>query len=170
MNICFIDRTSFEYNSKNLHSKILRGAESILINRSNSLNLMGHNITIINNCPKSEVINGVKWVNINTNFNVNNYDLAFANGDCRLFNFVKSKKKILLSHSLQSIEKFIRKGQLFAYLNKVGISINNSPITAEDLGQLIDLISSDTIKFLISFLCFKPNKIFFIGFKISTFL
>ena len=22
MNICFIDRTSFEYNSKNLHSKI----------------------------------------------------------------------------------------------------------------------------------------------------
>ena len=116
MNICFIDRTFFEYNSKNLHSEILRGAESILINLSNSLNLMGHNITVINNCPKTEVINGVKWININSNFNINNYDLAFANGDCRLFNHVKSKKKILLSHSLQTIEKFVRKGQLFAYL------------------------------------------------------
>ncbi|MDC0073778.1 Asp-tRNA(Asn)/Glu-tRNA(Gln) amidotransferase subunit GatB [Alphaproteobacteria bacterium] len=36
-------------------------------------------------------------------------------------------------------------GELFAYLNKVGISISNSPITAEDLGELIDLITSDTI-------------------------
>ena len=118
MNICFIDRTTFEYNSKNLHSEILRGAESILINLSNALSLMGHNITIINNCPKSEIINGIKWININTNFSINNYDLAFANGDCRLFNFVRSKKKVLLSHSIQTIEKFIRKRFWLSIISK----------------------------------------------------
>jgi len=116
MNICFIDKTDFEYNSKDLHSHILRGAETVLINLSNSLNEMGHDITIINNCPKSEIINDIKWININSTIDKNNYDLVFANGDCRLFNLVNSKKKILFSHSLQSIEKFIRKKQLFAYL------------------------------------------------------
>jgi len=116
MNICFIDNTNFQYNSKDLYSEKLRGAETVLINLSNSLNKLGYKITIINNCPKSEYINGVRWLNINSNFENNEYDLAFANGDCRLFNLVKSKKKILFSHSLQSIEKFIRKKQLFSYL------------------------------------------------------
>ena len=116
MNICFIDRTDFTYNSKDLYSYNLRGAETVLINLSNSLSSLGHKITIINNCPKTEVINGINWININTNFNVQNYDLAFSNGDCRLFDFVKSKKKILFSHSLQSIEKFIRKRQFISYL------------------------------------------------------
>lgn len=116
MNICFIDRTDFKYNSKNLYSQNLRGAETILINLSNSLNYIGHDVTVINNCPQSEVINGVRWININSSFNIHNYDLTFSNGDCRLFNLVNSKKKILLSHSIQSIEKFIRKKQLFSYL------------------------------------------------------
>ncbi len=116
MNICFIDNTNFQYNSKDLYSEKLRGAETVLINLSNSLVKLGHKITIINNCPKSENINGIKWLNINSSFEINDYDLAFANADCRLFNLVKSKKKILFSHSLQSLEKFIRKKQLFAYL------------------------------------------------------
>ena len=93
MNICFIDNTNFQYNSKDLYSEKLRGAETVLINLSNSLNKLGYKITIINNCPKSEYINGVRWLNINSNFENNEYDLAFANGDCRLLDLVKSKKK-----------------------------------------------------------------------------
>ena len=93
MNICFIDNTNFQYNSKDLYSEKLRGAETVLINLSNSLVKLGHKITIINNCPKSEYINGIKWLNINSSFEINDYDLAFANADCRLFDLVKSKKK-----------------------------------------------------------------------------
>ena len=109
----FIDNTNFLYNSKICIQKNLR-AETVLINLSNSLVKLGHKITIINNCPKSENINGIKWLNINSSFEINDYDLAFANADCRLFNLVKSKK-ILFSHSTK-FEKFIRKKQLFAYL------------------------------------------------------
>ena len=85
MNICFIDKTDFKYNSKNLYSQNLRGAETIIINLSNSLNELGHDVTVINNCPKSEIINGIRWININSSFNQHNYDLTFSNGDCRLF-------------------------------------------------------------------------------------
>ena len=58
MKICFIDNTLFKYNSSDIHSKNLRGAETVLINLSNSLNDLNHKVTIINNCPKSEILNG----------------------------------------------------------------------------------------------------------------
>lgn len=116
MNICFLENTNFEYNSNDLYSNNLRGAESVLINLSKALNDLGHNITIINNCPKTEVIDGINWININEKFTIKNYDLVISNGDCILFKYAKSKKNILFSHSLQSIEKFIRKKQFFSYL------------------------------------------------------
>ena len=116
MKICFIDNTIFRYNSNDLYSKNLRGAETILINLSNSLNELNHDITIINNCPNSEIINGIKWIDINSNFSVKNYDLVISNGDCRLFKYANSKKNILFSHSIQTIEKFIRKKQILSFI------------------------------------------------------
>ena len=77
MKICFIDNTIFKYNSNDLYSKNLRGAETVLINLSNSLNELNHDITIINNCPNSEIINGIKWIDINSNFSVKNNLKAF---------------------------------------------------------------------------------------------
>ena len=74
MKICFIDNTSFQYNSNHLYSEKLRGAETVLINLSNSLDKLGHKITIINNCPKSEYINGVRWLNINSSFEDSEYE------------------------------------------------------------------------------------------------
>ena len=73
MNICFIDKTSFQYNSKDLYSSNLRGAETVLINLSNALSKRGHQITIINNCPQTEIINGINWININSNFSSNKF-------------------------------------------------------------------------------------------------
>ena len=117
MKICFIDNTIFKYNSNDLYSKNLRGAETVLINLSNSLNELNHDITIINNCPNSEIINGIKWIDINSNFSVKNYDLVISNGDCRLFKYANSKKNVIFSHSIQTIEKFIRKNKYFLLLN-----------------------------------------------------
>ncbi len=116
MKICFLDNTTFQYNSNDLYSNKLRGAESILINISKALKKLNHQITIINNCPSSQIINGIKWVNINSKIKAENYDLVISNGDCRLFKFATSKRNILFSHSVQNIEKFIRKKQLFAFL------------------------------------------------------
>ena len=116
MKICFVDNTAFIYDSNSIHSEKLRGAESVLINLSNALNDNGHEITIINNCYENKIINNVKWLNINRYKEVKKFDLVIANGDCRLFRYADAKQNILFSHSLQSIEKFIRKKQLFSYL------------------------------------------------------
>ena len=116
MNICFVDNTNFQYDSNFLHSEILRGAESVLINLSSALHEYGHNITIINNCPKPGNINNINWLNINSNFMTENYDLVIANGDCNLFKHAKSSNNVLFSHSIQTLEKFIRKKQFLSYL------------------------------------------------------
>lgn len=115
MNICFLEKTSFRYNSIDLYSNKLRGAESILINLSNALSNQGHKITILNNCPKNETINKIKWVNIDNYNEFGTFDVAFSNNDTNLFDKIKSNNKILISHSLQTLEKFIRKKQLKAY-------------------------------------------------------
>ena len=49
MNICFLEKTNFKYNSKDIYSNDLRGAETVLINLSKALSNQGHNITIFNN-------------------------------------------------------------------------------------------------------------------------
>ncbi len=115
MKICFVDNTPFKYDFNSLYSENLRGAETVIINLSKALNEIGCEITIINNCKNTTVINNIKWININTLNKVDIFDLVIANGDCRLFKYAHSKQNILFSHSLQSIEKFIRKKQLFAY-------------------------------------------------------
>ena len=55
--ICFVDNTNFKYDSSSINSEKLRGAETVLINLSRELNILGNQITIINNCPSSKVIN-----------------------------------------------------------------------------------------------------------------
>tara|TARA_B100000780_G_C21123687_1_gene455478 strand:- start:607 stop:1587 length:981 start_codon:yes stop_codon:yes gene_type:complete len=116
MNICFLENTFFKYNSTHLYFDTLRGAETVLINLSKSLKKLGHQVTIFNNCPQNEVIEGINWVNINSYFVKEKFDLAISNNDIRLFDKIISNKKVLISHSLQSIEKFIRKSQFLSYM------------------------------------------------------
>ena len=106
MKICFLDNTKFEYNSNDLYSLKLRGAESVLIHLSYELTKLGHHVTVINNCYKNEIINGVLWKKIQYYKDKQFFDLAISNGDTRLFDKIKSNKAILFSYSLQTIEKF----------------------------------------------------------------
>ena len=115
MNICFLDKTTFFYNSKDLNSFKLRGAETVIINLAKSLIEFGHDVTIINNCPINEMISNINWININNLTEKLSFDLSISNNDCQLFENVNSKHKVLLSHSIQSLEKFIRKKQLISY-------------------------------------------------------
>ena len=115
MNICFLDNTNFEYNSQDIYSYKLRGAETVLINLSKELSNLGHKITVINNCYKSEIIDDISWKKIQSYNEKETFDLAISNGDTRLFDKINSNKKILFSYSLQTFEKFIRKKQIFSY-------------------------------------------------------
>ncbi len=116
MKICFVDNTNFQYDSESINSEKLRGAETVLINITKELNLLGNEITVINNCSTSRMIENINWVNINTIKSVDYFDAVIANGDCNLFKYAISNNNILFSHSLQSLEKFIRKKQLLSYL------------------------------------------------------
>lgn len=117
MKICFLDKTTFEYDFNDKYSPLLRGAETILINLSKSIALLGHEVFVFNNCRKSLKSSNYNWNSINELINKNNFfDVAIANADANLLNLINAQKKIVLSHSLQSIEKFIRKKQLLAYL------------------------------------------------------
>ena len=118
MKICFLENTKFEYSFIDIHSSKLRGAENVLINLSNQLSLMGHNVTIFNNCSIETHNDESNWFNINhinSSFDLN-FDIVIANGDAKLFKYVSGIKIIVFSYSLQNIEKFLRKGQLIPYL------------------------------------------------------
>ena len=116
MKICFLDGSTIPYTSNDLNSKNIRGGENAIIHLSNELSKLGNNIEVYNSFKDICVINGVKWSNIShANKNLT-YDIAFTNNDIKLFDKIIAKKYVAFSHSIQSIEKFIRKGQLFSYL------------------------------------------------------
>ena len=116
MKICFLDNSPIPYTSNDLNSKNIRGGENAIIHLSNELSKLGNNVLVYNSFKDICVISGVKWSNIShANKNLT-YDIAFTNNDIKLFDKIIAKKYVAFSHSIQSIEKFIRKGQLFSYL------------------------------------------------------
>ena len=116
MKICFLDNSPIQYTSNDLNSVNIRGAENAVINLSQELVKLNNDVYVFNNCPKTYIINDVRWNNIkNLNKDVV-YDIAFTNNDIRLFDKILAKKYIAFSHSIQTIEKFIRKRQLLSYI------------------------------------------------------
>ena len=116
MKICFLDFTKFQYSFSDKYSYKLRGAETILINLSENLKKLGHDVYVFNNCKDNFSTKSNKWFNINNISGNLSFDIAITNSDIRLLNKVIAKKKYVISHSLQSLEKFVRKGQLLSYL------------------------------------------------------
>jgi glycosyltransferase involved in cell wall biosynthesis len=116
MKICFLDSSIIPYTYNDLNSKNIRGGENAIIHLSNELSKLGNHVVVYNSFEGIGIINGVKWSNIShANKNLT-YDIAFTNNDIKLFDKIIAKKYIAFSHSIQSIEKFIRKGQLLSYL------------------------------------------------------
>lgn len=116
MKICFLDNSPIPYNANDLNSKDIRGAENVVIHLSNELSKLNNDVNVFNNTFENKIINGVKWSNLNNaNRNIT-YDIAFTNNDIKLFDKIIANKYVAFSHSIQSIEKFIRKGQLISYL------------------------------------------------------
>ena len=116
MKICFVDKTEFSYSFKDLNSSKLRGAEAIIINLSKEVSNLGHEVFVFNNCDYEYESKKYSWLNINRLNNLFEFDVVIANGDCNFFNFASAKKNILISHSNQPLEQFLRKRQLYSYI------------------------------------------------------
>ena len=149
MNICFLDGNDIPYTSKDVDTNKIRGAESILINLSRELIKLGNNITICNNCINDCVIDGVKWLNIKKIDKEKNFDVAITNNDMRLFDNIRSKKYFAFSHSIQTLEKFIRKGQLFSYLKYKPKIILLGNYHAENRNKLLKIFGSINIQWAV---------------------
>ena len=116
MKICFLDNSPIPYTANDLNSKDIRGGENVIIHISKELAKLNNYVEVFNNNSANQIFNNVKWTNINNTNKENVFDYAFTNNDMRLFNKISAKKYIAFSHSIQSIEKFIRKGQLLSFL------------------------------------------------------
>ena len=116
MNICFLDSNPISYDQTYLDKNIIRGAEKALINLALEFEKIGHRITILNNIDVNKVYKNIRWLNIEKYSQNENFDMAITNNDINSFNKIQSNKKIAISHSIQTVEKFIRKKQFFAYL------------------------------------------------------
>tara|TARA_B100001123_G_C15116969_1_gene949739 strand:- start:94 stop:1074 length:981 start_codon:yes stop_codon:yes gene_type:complete len=115
MKICFLDDVNLSYTSKDIYSNKIRGAENILINLSTEFSKLNHKVTVYNYCKNNIKIDNINWINLNSIKDKPHYDLAITNNNIKLFDKINASKKVAISHSIQSIEKFIRKGQFFAF-------------------------------------------------------
>ena len=120
MKICFVDTAKLEYSSKDINSKNIRGGESSLINLSKNISKFGNDVYVFNNCKNELFNNKYNWLNINRikNFK-DNFDIIVSNNDTKILSNFNCNRKFVLSHSILTLEKSIRKGQLLSYfLNK----------------------------------------------------
>ena len=147
MKICFLDNTSFQYSYLDKFNPKLRGAETILINLSENLVKLGHDVTVINNCSIEINNDSSNWYNINKIdlLEKSTYDVVISNADARLLSKVNANKKYIISFSLQSLEKFIRKKQLISYIKHKPIYLLIGEYHEQNRSKLITLFGSKII-------------------------
>tara|TARA_B110001452_G_scaffold215150_1_gene186265 strand:- start:282 stop:1286 length:1005 start_codon:yes stop_codon:yes gene_type:complete len=118
-NVLIIDNSNLSYTGDDINGTILRGTETSLILLAEEFAKKGINVYFSTKTNNSKKINNVHYINTNKLDKQLYYDLVIAVSDANLFKDIKSKKKAIFSVSNQSLEKFIRKGQLIStYLHK----------------------------------------------------
>ena len=148
MKICFLDKTEFQYDFRDINSNFIRGAENILINLSKNISLLNHEVVVFNNCYTEYKSKNFTWLNI-TRSKLNNFkfDIAISNNDTRLLDNINAKKKYVISHSLQTIEKFIRKKQLSSYLRNKPIYLLLGNYHKKNMSKLFSIYGTQTIDY-----------------------
>jgi len=124
--IYFIERST-SFNCLDLNSPHIAGSEKTLINITNELSKNENlYIKVFNNTENEYNNNNIHWLNINKINSNDNPDFLIAMSDCNLLSLINCEKKYLWSHSVQSIEKFIRNKQFLAFLNNKPIVLLES--------------------------------------------
>lgn len=123
MKIYFVEKT-IPFNSLDIDKPFIGGSEKTLINISNELaNHKSLIIKVFNLTNKKNMIKNVEWNNINNISKNDQPDILISMSDANLLSLFISKKKYLWSHSIQPIEKFIRKKQLYQFIKNKPIMI-----------------------------------------------
>ena len=114
--VYFVEK-SVPFNCSDINESFISGSEKTLINISNELgNFKNLTVKVFNNTNINKKINNVEWNNLN-NISFNDQpDILISMSDVNLLSLFNCKKNYLWSHSIQPIEKFIRKKQLFPFL------------------------------------------------------
>ena len=124
--IYFIEK-SIDFNSNDFNSNKIAGSEKTLINITNELSLYKNlEIKIFNQTSKEIKFDNICWLSLN---NINNYeapDYLVSMSDANLLSYINCSKKFLWSHSVQSIEKFIRKNQLLPFIKNKPVMLLES--------------------------------------------
>ena len=80
MKVCFLDKTEFQYDFRDINSNFIRGAENILINLSKNISQLNHEVVVFNNCFTEYKSKNFTWLNITrTKLNTFNFDIAISN-------------------------------------------------------------------------------------------
>lgn len=116
MKICFLDNNPIGYSSKDINDSKIRGAENAIINLATNFSNTGNEVVVFNNIKQEINIDNVSWLNLKRLNKSYTFDIAITNNDIGLLDKIISNKKFAISHSVQTIEKFIRQKQLFSYI------------------------------------------------------
>jgi len=113
--IYFIEK-SFPFNAGDLNKNFIAGSERILINLTNELSKINNlEIEIFNLTKDIKIQGNTSWIPIENIKNYSEPDFLIAWSDANLLSLIKSKKNFLWSHSVQTLEKFIRKKQFLPF-------------------------------------------------------
>ena len=147
--IYFIEN-SIDFNCKYLNFNSIRGAEKVLINLTNEISKEDYDVTVFNNTTEEITINNLKWTNIKNYYKFSDPNYLISWSDANLLNLFQCKKKFIWSHSVQTIEKFIRKKQLFSYYSNRPVLItvgeyhyNNRTFLTSPFGKKIIPLAVD---------------------------
>ena len=123
MKIYFIEK-SIPFDSLDIDKPFISGSEKTLINISNELgNYKNLIVKVFNLTKNKKIIGKIEWNNIKNINPVDKPDILIGMSDANLLSLFKCNRNFLWSHSIQSIEKFLRKKQLFAFFKNKPIMI-----------------------------------------------
>ena len=144
--IYFIEK-SIDFNSNDLNSNKIAGSEKTLINITNELSLYKNlEIKVFNQTSKEIKFDNISWLSLN---NINNYeapDYLISMSDANLLSCINCSKKFLWSHSVQSIEKFIRKNQLLPFIKNKPVMLLESQYHYDTRNYFTSFLGKKIIK------------------------
>ena len=148
MKICFVDSSKKIYSHENFNDEYIRGAENILINFSQKLHNLKNSIYIFNNCIKEIDLKNYKWLHLNKIENFKNtFDVVISNNDTTILNKFNCKKKFVISHSILTIEKSIRKKQLLSYFRNKPVYLLLGKYHQNKMSKIFSLYKTKNISY-----------------------
>ena len=146
MLIYFLEQ-SIPFNGNDLDNIKIAGTEKTLINITTELAKNDKLIIkVFNETLYKKEINNVEWNNINELVKYPKPDVLIAFSDVNLLRNFNAKKKFLWSHSVQNLEKFIRKRQLISYIKHKPILILEGEYHLKNRSFITSFFGKKTVK------------------------